>query len=93
MDTGSIIALVIIFFVVLAVVAPERSKDVIIKGSSRWWFASDYDNTDDVANKERSGVRIWTDPATGVQYIVTFTGGITPRIGLDGKPKPVVEKE
>lgn len=29
----------------------------------------DYDNTDDMINKEKSGMKLYTDPLTGCQYI------------------------
>lgn len=36
-----------------------------------------------------SGVEIWLDQATGVQYAYFWSGsggGVTPLLGLDGKP-------
>jgi hypothetical protein len=43
-----------------------------------------YDETDDPANRMRSGFVIQTDYGTGVQYLVTRQGGVTPRIASDG---------
>lgn len=40
-----------------------------------------------VSTEERFGYLLWqADPETGCQYIVTKTGGITPRLGADGRP-------
>ncbi|WP_336187191.1 hypothetical protein [Pseudomonas aeruginosa] len=41
------------------------------------------DSTD--APGGRSGMRLHTDHATGLQYLSVPGGGITPRLGLDGK--------
>lgn len=34
----------------------------------------------------RSGLRLHTDFQTGVQYVATPDGALTPRLGPDGKP-------
>lgn len=44
------------------------------------------DDTDNRQTGERSGVSLITDHGTGCQYLRTGWGGITPRIGPDGKP-------
>ncbi len=44
-----------------------------------------FDDTDDLKNQARSGVRLIVDHGTGCQYLTTFAGGITPRLGRDGK--------
>ena len=44
-----------------------------------------YDETDDVANHTRSNLALRTDHGTGCQYLATSLGGITPRLGPDGK--------
>ena len=44
-----------------------------------------HDNTDPPGG--RSGLAIYTDNATGCEYLSAgMFGGITPRIGKDGKP-------
>lgn len=47
------------------------------------WASTDitaYDDTDDTANKERSGMRLFTDYGTGCQYLQAgLFGGMTPR--------------
>lgn len=47
-----------------------------------------YDSTDDEENKERSGMRLYTDHQTGCQYLSgsNFLGptGITPRLDGNG---------
>ena len=45
----------------------------------------DYDDTDDAANGERSGVALVTDYGTGCQYLQSTQGHLTPRLNSDGK--------
>lgn len=42
------------------------------------------DSTD--APGERSGLTLYRDAATGVQYVGTVSGGLTPRVDQNGKP-------
>ena len=45
----------------------------------------DTDDTDDLMTKKRSGLRLYTDHKTGLQYVGGgFFGGITPRLDEDG---------
>lgn len=44
-----------------------------------------WDDTDDVDKRIRSGVKPITDHKTGLQYLKTPFGGITPRLDADGK--------
>jgi hypothetical protein len=44
-----------------------------------------YDDTDSKALNERSGVLLRTDYGTGCQYLEGGRGGLTPRLGADGK--------
>lgn len=60
----------LIFFVLLVVT-------ILGRGYKR-------DSTDDPTGS-RSGLVLYTDHATGVQYVGTAFGGITPRVALDGK--------
>lgn len=47
----------------------------------------EYDNTDDTANRERSGLSLYTDYGTGVQYVKGgIFGGTAIRINRDGLP-------
>lgn len=46
-------------------------------------FLNSYDSTDEAG--KRSGVKIVTDAKTGMQYLRTSGGGITPRVDADGK--------
>lgn len=39
----------------------------------------------DKGSWDRSGVGVVTDHKTGLQYLETWTGGLTPRLGVDGK--------
>ena len=39
----------------------------------------------------RSGVAVVTDHATGLQYLRSPGGGITPRLGVDGRQMRVAE--
>jgi len=46
---------------------------------------SNYDDTDDKEKKERSGLVLYTDHKTGLQYIRGgLFGGILPRLNIDG---------
>lgn len=45
---------------------------------------SSRDNTDPKGG--RSGLVLYTDAATGVQYVGTVMGGLTVRVDRDGKP-------
>ena len=38
----------------------------------------------DIDSGNRSGLRVHTDAKTGVQYLSTGTGGVTPRLREDG---------
>ena len=45
-----------------------------------------YDDTDDVANGERSGMILYTDNLTGCQYLKAgLFGGMTPRLDREGQ--------
>lgn len=46
-------------------------------------FLQPTDDTD--APGERSGMRPYTDHATGCQYLATRNGPLTPRLGTDGR--------
>jgi len=47
---------------------------------------SEYDDTDNEENKDRSGLILYTDNKTGLQYIKGgLFGGITPRLDIEGK--------
>jgi hypothetical protein len=39
---------------------------------------------DDSDGKKRSGLKVRTDALTGIQYLETIGGGITPRLNRDG---------
>lgn len=46
-----------------------------------------YDSTDDITNSKRSGLSIYTDHATGVQYVKAgIFGGTVVRVDINGKP-------
>ena len=45
-----------------------------------------YDNTDNLAMEKRSGLKLYTDYGTGLQYIKGgLFGGMIPRLDKDGK--------
>lgn len=48
-------------------------------------FSTDVDDTD-IDAWNRSGMRVYTDAKTGVQYLGTERGGLTVRVDKDGKP-------
>lgn len=50
------------------------------------WGQPKWDSTDDRANKVHSGLTVYTDHATGVQYLSNTWGiTLTPRLDKDGK--------
>lgn len=55
-----------------------------------WIVKSSRDDTD---GKDRSGLILYTDHKTGVQYVGTLLGGITPRLNPDGSIHTVDEKQ
>jgi hypothetical protein len=57
-----------------------KSLFLIVMGSSR----KGRDSTD--PEKGRSGLKPLRDEATGVEYLMSPTGHLTPRLNLDGKP-------
>lgn len=48
------------------------------------WFYGNRKRDDSDGFEKRSGVIVYTDHKTGVQYIGTILGGITPRLNPDG---------
>ena len=59
----------------------------------------DVDTDVAIKNKNNNDITIWTDPETGVQYIVycefygySGAGGITPRLNADGTLYITTEK-
>ena len=51
------------------------------------------DVTDESNGGKRSGLAIYVDYGTGVQYIATAMGGVTPRLNKHGQVMVVKEKE
>lgn len=60
------------------------TPDALTIDSGKWWRA-DYDVTDGSQTGVRSGLTIYVDYGTGVQYVSVMGGGITPRLDRDGK--------
>lgn len=53
-----------------------------------------YDDSDPPGEKERSGLRIYTDHRTGCQYVgAGFLGGIIPRRNPDGSQVCIKQQE
>lgn len=65
-------------FVVAVLSAPTGLKSLFVK-----------DDTD--ADNKRSGLVIYTDHKTGVQYVANMMGGMTVRVDQNGKP--IVSKQ
>ena len=64
---------------------------VVVIAISSMYFRWGYDDTDDPRSGElfgrRSGLTVYTDHRTGVQYVKAgLFGGIHPRVDKDGKP-------
>jgi hypothetical protein len=60
---------------------PRTPKGNIAKKS--WW--RNWDDTDDVENKVRSGLVVYVDYKTGLEYLGTAQGALTPRLDFNGK--------
>jgi hypothetical protein len=58
----------------------EKAGDI----PSGKWYRPPYDDSDDVANNRRSGVRVITDHKTGLQYLMSPLGHLTPRMNEFG---------
>lgn len=54
----------------------------VILGTALILYAMGGDSTD---GAQRSNMKLHTDAMTGCQYLSVSGGGITPRLGLDGK--------
>lgn len=69
--------------------------DIIIIMLFTAWIANalriGWSPTDDKVREKSSGLVLYTDYGTGVQYVGTIFGSITPR--LDSKGKPVCIKK
>jgi hypothetical protein len=51
----------------------------------KYWFDKKLDDTDNLETGDRSGFALYVDHGTGVHYIKTPFGSLTPRINQDGK--------
>lgn len=51
------------------------------------------DSTDDHNTGARSGMRVFIDHGTGLQYLNTWGGGLTPRLDVDGKHMRITGKD
>ena len=84
-DIVSIAAGVVIGVTVAAAfAAPKTPRSLVTKDGG--FFSGSYDVTDDAETGTRSGLQIYVDHGTGVQYVGTMQGGLTPRVDHDGKP-------
>ncbi|MCP5019322.1 MAG: hypothetical protein GY938_29165 [Ketobacter sp.] len=78
----------------------ERAMlNTLLVAMREWWFVilflvvalsadwlKPYDDTDDAAKGERSGMALYTDNLTGCQYLkASFFAELTPRVDGDGK--------
>lgn len=76
---GMISALVAFIALLLAACAVESNKAPEQIGATHDALTHTYTNEPD----EPISAYVLTDPDTGIQYIVTSNGGITPRLGID----------
>jgi len=58
---------------------------VLIYFILRSFFFWGFDDTDDYVNKRRSGLILYTDHRTGLQYVGGIFGGVTPRVDINGE--------
>lgn len=72
----------IILALALLVMFGAVAQTVVNRAYNALWLGAD--ETDDHVNYRRSGVSVVTDYGTGLQYLVTPKGGITPRMDVSG---------
>ena len=78
-----IFLIIVMIIVIFSWISRHKSPmQLLVKSQS--WYTQDYDTTDNHKNNIRSGLTIYVDYETGVQYVGTPSGGITPRIAEDG---------
>lgn len=77
------IALGVFFGIIIARGAMYETPPSLEIDSGKW-YRSDFDVTDDVERKQRSGLTVYIDYSTGIQYVGTSFGGLTPRLDADG---------
>jgi hypothetical protein len=73
--------LVFVIIVLILQSRPDIPHELITRKGG--WFRGQVDVTDELDGR-RSGLSIAVDYGTGVQYLVTGMGGITPRLDADG---------
>lgn len=57
---------------------------VALNAAVQNYMGWNYDATDPASHSHRSGLSIKTDCGTGVQYLVSANGGLTPRLDVTG---------
>lgn len=55
-------------------------------------FNIGFDDTDNDIEHKRSLMKVYTDHKTGLQYLATANGGLTPRLDKNGKQINIKEK-
>ncbi len=76
---------VIIFVICINIFLKGNTTPQSLKYLKKHWYTPAYDHTDDPDNKLRSGLSIYVDYETGIQYVSTRIGGIHPRLDNDGR--------
>ena len=68
---------------------------IILVSLATWtfnYFTIEFDSTDNYTTKERSGLTLYTDHATGLQYIRGgLFGGLQPRLNSDGTHRTITQ--
>ena len=54
------------------------------KFNNKYWFSSKFDDTDNLETGSRSGLILYVDHGTGVHYIKSPIGSLTPRLDKNG---------
>jgi len=75
---------ILLFFLML--IALSTPKTDTAKFPVRFWFDKNLDDTDNFKTGERSNLALYIDHGTGVHYIKSPFGSLTPRLNKDGQP-------
>lgn len=84
MNLAIIVSAIVIGYLIIVSIAKGDLPTSLI--ARKRLFRSDFDVTDDIENGITSGLSLYIDYGTGVQYVSSPLGGLTPRIDANGQP-------
>ena len=78
----TMIAFLLFCVLLVALTTPDTKT---YKYKVPFWFDKKLDDTDDRSNGNRSNLALYIDHGTGVHYIKSPFGSLTPRLNSDGE--------